>query len=536
MDVGTRFGGVAAGPVKGAALLLVAILVAATAMAGAMLAGNVLDGGIAAVEAAGTPPVQPVNLSPADNATEVSLNPTLQSSAFSDNDTDDTHRASQWQITATADDYASAVFDTTTTDNASLIQIDLPGGKLSDNTTYFWHVRHQDSQEAWSDWSPQTSFTTLNHQPGRPSGVAPSDNTTVSLNPTLQSSPFSDPDANDTHAASQWRISAFSDNYTSPVYDTTATDNASLTRIDVPGGKLSDNTAYFWQVRHRDNHDTWSEWSPQISFTTLNHAPATPATASPISGESVNVTVTLQSSAFSDPDANDTQGASRWQITVTAGDYSDAALVLDDITVSESQLTEVTVFAGVLSPNNTYFWRVRHQDNHGAWSADWSVEASFTTVNRPPDKPADLSPKSGSLGVITAPRLESEFSDPDGDPDYAATQWQITATTWDDAGLIWEETTEAAYVSVPQGKLSPGTTYYWRVRHQDKQGEWSEWSDEATFTTWTGLPSVGGGLPFWAWLLISLGGVTAVSAAVAVVLRARGEPQKGPRADRRRQG
>jgi hypothetical protein len=216
MDVRTRVSGVAPRLFKGAALLLVALLVAATAMAGAMLAGDGSDGGIAAVEAAGTPPLQPVNLSPADNATEVSLNPTLDCSAFSDNDTDDTHRASRWQITATAGDYAGPVFDTTTTDNASLIQIAVPGGKLSDNTTYFWHVRHQDSQEAWSDWSPQTSFTTLNHQPGRPAGVAPSDNATVSLNPTLQSSPFSDPDANDTHAASQWRISAFSDNYTSP--------------------------------------------------------------------------------------------------------------------------------------------------------------------------------------------------------------------------------------------------------------------------------------------------------------------------------
>ncbi len=422
MDVGTRVGGVATGLVKGLALLLAAVLVAAVAVAGAM----VVDGGIAAVEAAGTPPVQPVNLSPVDNATEVSLNPTLQCSAYSDNDTDDTHRASQWQITATADSYASPVFDTTTTDNTSLVQIAVPSGKLSDNTTYFWHVRHQDSQEAWSEWSLQTSFTTK------------------------------------------------------------------------------------------------------------NHPPAVPAIASPLSGENVNVTVTLKSSAFSDPDANDTHGASRWQITATAGDYSDAALVLDDITVKESERTAVTVFAGVLKPNNTYYWRVRHQDNHGAWSNDWSAEASFTTVNRAPDKPAELTPKSGSLGVITTPGLEAEFSDPDGDPDYAASQWQITAAAGDYSSPVWDHTSDAAYVSVPQGTLGTGTAYYWHVRHQDKQGEWSEWSDEATFTTWTGLPSLGGGgLPFWAWLLIALFGAAAVIFAI-LLLRSRREPQKAPRPERRR--
>jgi hypothetical protein len=397
--------------VKGLALLLTAALMVA--------------GGMAAVEAAGTPPAQPVNLAPSDNATEVSLNPTLQCSAFSDNDTEDTHRASQWQITATAD------------------------------------------------------------------------------------------------------------NYTSPVFDTTITGSDNLTQMAVPGGKLSDNTTYYWQVRHRDSHDAWSEWSAQTSFTSLNHAPAAPAIDSPLSGESVNTTVTLKSSAFSDPDANDSHGASRWQMTATSGDYSDAALVLDDITVKDSERTSVTVFAGVLKPLSTYCWRVKHQDSHGAWS-DWSPEASFTTVNRPPDKAAELTPKSGTLGVITTATLEAEFSDPDGDPDYAASQWQITAAAGDYSSPVWDHTSDAAYTTVPAGTLSTGTDYYWHVRHQDKQGEWSEWSDEAAFTTWTGLPSVGGGgMPFWGWLLIALGGAAAVTFAI-LALRSRSQQQVLPRHERRR--
>lgn len=36
---------------------------------------------------------------------------------------------------------------------------------------------------------------------------------------------------------------------------------------------------------------------------------------------------------------------------------------------------------------------------------------------------------------------------------------------------------------VPSGWLNPGTTYYWRVKAEDEQGVWSEWSSIASFTT-----------------------------------------------------
>jgi hypothetical protein len=351
------------------------------------------------------------------------------------------------------------------------------------------------------------------------------------LNPTLQSSPFSDPDINDSHAASQWQITATLGDYTSPVFDIT-TDDASLTEIAVPAGKLNDNTAYYWRVKHGDNHGAWSEWSLQTSFTTLNHPPAQPMTLALEDGEIVTVTMILESSAFSDSDSNDTHTASRWQITRTAGDYS--STVVDDITVRDSELTSRTIVAGVLRPETTYYWRVSHQDNHGAWSL-WSEEAPFTTVNRPPDKPADLSPKSGALGVIITPRLEAPFSDPDGAPDYYASQWQITTIAGDYSQPIYNYTSDRASITISEEVLSPGTTYYWMVRHQDKQEEWSEWSDEASFTTRTGFPSAGGegGLPFWAWLLVALGSVAVIAAAV-VVWKRRTVPQQDTISKRRR--
>jgi PKD repeat protein len=38
-------------------------------------------------------------------------------------------------------------------------------------------------------------------------------------------------------------------------------------------------------------------------------------------------------------------------------------------------------------------------------------------------------------------------------------------------------------VQVPLDRLEYEVTYYWRVRHQDSDGNWSEWSDETSFTT-----------------------------------------------------
>lgn len=107
-----------------------------------------------------TPPGQPGNLSPTDNAAAVSLTPTLQSSDFSDSDSGDTHAASQLRIATVSGDYGSPVFDSRT-DGVNLTQMAVEPGALRENTTYYWQVRYQDAKGAWSDWSTETSFTTV---------------------------------------------------------------------------------------------------------------------------------------------------------------------------------------------------------------------------------------------------------------------------------------------------------------------------------------------------------------------------------------
>jgi len=91
----------------------------------------------------GSPPEQPIMVSPTDGALGVNLTPTLQASEFCDPDAGNAHAASRWQITVTPGDYSAPIFDSGT-DDVNLTQIDVEPGVLSDNATYYWQVRFRD--------------------------------------------------------------------------------------------------------------------------------------------------------------------------------------------------------------------------------------------------------------------------------------------------------------------------------------------------------------------------------------------------------
>lgn len=103
-------------------------------------------------------PDTPTNSSPSNGASNVLVNPTLTSSAFSDTE-GDTHQYSRWEVTSTAGNYSTLVYGTTST--TSLVSLTLPSGTLTNNTTYYWHVRHVDSNSGYSSFSSETSFTTV---------------------------------------------------------------------------------------------------------------------------------------------------------------------------------------------------------------------------------------------------------------------------------------------------------------------------------------------------------------------------------------
>jgi len=381
----------------------------------------------------------------------------------------------------------NSIFDSGT-DAFDLISITVLWGTLRYDVTYYWRVRYQDDKSNWSEWSTATSFATLvSGKPNQPANVAPADGTfDIVLTPVLTCSAFSDPDAGDSHLASRWQITSTAGNYSPPLYDS-GVSTSSLTRIDVSLETLTYGATYYWRVRHQDSYGNWSDWSAETSFTTLTPLPPNrPTNESPANGETdVSLAPSLTASAFSDPDAEDGHTASHWQITDTAGDYSDPVF---DSGTDTSSLVKIGLPAGKLDYNTVYYWRVSYRDRYDMWS-DWSWETSFTTLSSaPPRQPSNTAPVGSATkeASLTLTLEASAFSDPDTGDVHTASQWQITINPENYSGTVYDtgaDTTNLTQIDIPSGVLDYETAYYWHVRYQDKHGNWSEYSEETSFTT-----------------------------------------------------
>ncbi len=365
--------------------------------------------------------------------------------------------------------------------------------------------------------------------PGQPVNLTPANlDKGVILAPALTCSSFSPGQAGDAHAASQWRMATTSGDYNDPVFDS-GPDSHALLRMALDSTALNGNTRYYWQVRHQSSNGLWSAWSEETSFTTLNRPPDQPAGVSPAGDVSGSGLVTaLQSSAFHDPDTGDTHAASQWRITTAPGDYGAPVFLSPELTTS---LTRLSLEGIPLTGNTTYWWQVRYQDNHGAWSA-WSVEQSFTTLNRAPARPAAVAPPAGSVDVSTFAALSSsDFTDPDGGDTQAASQWQVSSEPGDFSNPVFDNVRLAGSLLtgiVVSPALDASTTYYWRVRYQDSHQTWSEWSEESSFTTAAQQGASADRMTTASWVYIAVVAL-AVFVAVAAVLwqNARSSPPPG---------
>ncbi len=113
-----------------------------------------------------------------------------------------------------------------------------------------------------------------------------------------------------------------------------------------------------------------------------------------------------------------------------------------------------------------------------------SVIISGTFGSLAPYTPVNVSPPDGIFDVPIAPSLESSaFSDPDVTDLHQASEWQIASnaaftTIVYDSGV----TTDLVSHTISSSLLY-STQYYWRVRHQDNQTYWSDYSVPTSFTT-----------------------------------------------------
>ncbi len=110
-------------------------------------------------------------------------------------------------------------------------------------------------------------------------------------------------------------------------------------------------------------------------------------------------------------------------------------------------------------------------------------------------KPINKSPLDGEIVFTVNPDLvASAFSSTSGST-HTATEWQVDDES-DFSSIVWSRLSSSGEISttinnskgkfqnelVDKQALVDGATYYWRVRYQDSNGVWSDWSDPTKFT------------------------------------------------------
>ncbi|MFH2091847.1 MAG: carboxypeptidase-like regulatory domain-containing protein [Pseudomonadota bacterium] len=103
-------------------------------------------------------PLKPGFTYPGNNSTQISLTPILKTGHFTDLDTDDSHRLTEWEI-STSQDFSSIVFAITSPDYLTSIKV--PNHVLTTGNTYYLRTRFYDSRHLASTWSETLKFSTI---------------------------------------------------------------------------------------------------------------------------------------------------------------------------------------------------------------------------------------------------------------------------------------------------------------------------------------------------------------------------------------
>jgi hypothetical protein len=375
----------------------------------------------------GNPPNTPSNPSPADGATNQSVNVDLTWTG-GDPDPGDTVT---YDIYFEANDSTP---DSLLCDDVSATTCD--PGTLVYNTHYYWYVAARDAG-GQTTTGPVWDFTTQCLAPGTPSSPAPSDNATgVSVSADL--------DWADAANATSYDV-YFGTSSSPPYYGNTTSSSYGLPT-------LSYSTRYYWRVVAK-NACGDSAAGPIWDFTTECLLPSAPTLSSPSDGAATcDLTPDLEWSSVS--------GATSYWVQV------DNAPSFGSPEVNTATSSPGYTVPSALSPG-TYYWRVRASNlcGDGPWSAVWD----FAVLAAATGPPTLNSPGSGSYIIDRTPmfRWSSVAS---------ATSYEVQID--DDAGFGSPEieTATSSTDFTPTSPLATGS-WYWRVRACNLCGE-SGWSSE----------------------------------------------------------
>lgn len=395
-------------------------------------------------------PTQVVLSSPANNSIDQSLNPVFKWNKAIDQTLSPLTVSNYWFELATDSLFTNVIVrDSSLTDTTKSVS------GLSLITNYFWRVKAK-NQIGWALNSAVWKFTTIPPLPLAPVLIIPVNNSTG--NPVNTYLVWSKPQ----YATGYNVVLATDAAFTNVVLnDSTLTDSLkALTN-------LNPLTTYYWKVRAQ-NVTGWGTFSSVFDFKTIGSP--TQVTLSAPSNGVINQPTSMIFKWFKavDQTNNKLTVSNYW---IEYGTDSTFATVSG----RDSILTDTTKSMTGLNNLTKYYWRVKakNQIGWGAFSTVWN----FTTIVAIPIAPLLLSPANNSTGISLTPALT--WNTVSGAASYrlqVSTDSNFVTTQWDTTGVV------GLTATVPAGKLSQTTKYYWRVNATNAGGT-GAWSVKWNFTT-----------------------------------------------------
>jgi predicted phage tail protein len=227
---------------------------------------------------------------------------------------------------------------------------------------------------------------------------------------------------------------------------------------------MTPNTVYYWRVRAFNETSEYSGWS---AVWTVRAAMLPPVLSAPADGGAALLTDRPEF------DWEDRDGASGYVIQVSKVNTFRSLLL------NKKTTTSAYVPTSDLPADSVLYWRVQASGANGPslWSEVWS----FTTGN-PPSVPSLSSPGNKALTTDYTPRFDWSNSSVPAGTTLASYQIQVAtepefgATVIDNDAVLESEFT-------PTLELLANTTFYWRVRSINTEGEYSGWSVVRTVRT-----------------------------------------------------
>lgn len=406
--------------------------------------------------------------SPAHEETGVVLNPTIRATPYYS-------LYGKEQAAIHVQIATDAVFTSLIYDDATQVGTSWqPSTALGTLDDYYVRIRYQDVDGAYSVWSDVTHFTTADVYIDTPYLTSPGDGKTDStLTPQLTASAFVCVNGIDTHQSTGWQISTASD-FSSVAWESLA-DTSNKTSITIPQGALAPGIAYYLRVRYTGTTHGSSSWSAPVRIVT--DEVTRPSIVSPENGAlDTTLTPTLQTSAFG-VGSSDSHESTDWQVASDIGFNTLVWQSLNDTTdlVATTPLGLETV--------TTYYVRARHRGaEFGA--SEWSPAISFTTADIYIDAPIITTPLEGAVNQSTLPTLTADaFTCVNGSDTHQSSDWQVASDSGFTSLKVNIKADSANKTSLTLSTtLTPGNTYYARVRYIGTSYGGSDWSMAVSFT------------------------------------------------------